>query len=81
MSIDYAVKDWRVQCSWGDGSKSYYYFETPEQARDFRPEPKPRYGPISGQIVGYRNPRHLTIQSRGPRQGWATCPAPAKEGK
>ena len=69
------VKNWRVRCSWGDGSLSYFYFATHEEARDFYPEPKPRYGTFSGRVIGYRNPRGLTVQARGPRNGWGSAKA------
>lgn len=75
------VKNWRVRCAWGDGSTSYQYFSTQEQASNYHPDPKPNYGVFSGLVIGHKNPRSVTIQQRGPRGGWATCPAPEEPGQ
>lgn len=65
------AKDWRVKCSWGDGGASYFYFATGEAAAEFYPDPKPIYGTFSGRLVGHKRPLYLTIQRRGPRNGWS----------
>lgn len=45
----------RAKVSWGDGSGSFFYFDTEDEARRFDPNrSRPVYGLITGELLGYK---------------------------